>query len=383
MFYLRSCAFICGSNSIFLAILAPRRLICIWSYRRSALTPDPSPRVERGGSRSPSLACGGRAWDGGRAFIGGLIVFLCGTPAAAATYPERPIRFVVPFPPGTTTDVVARLVAQRGGDRLGQPIVVDNRSGASGTIGVETVARAAPDGYTWGLGTTTTHALAHILSPKLAYDPVRDFAPVALLGDSPYFLTTHPALPASNMKEFITYARANPGKLHYASVGNFSVGHLSGELLKKAAGIDMVHVPYKGSTLALIDLLAGRIQLNISTIAASLPQVKAGKLRALAVTSQKRVPALPQTPTVAESGFPGYQASLWVGVFVPARTPGTVVGRLNRELNSILGSAEMREALADQAFDPGALAPEAFARLIREETARWRKVISDAGLKPE
>lgn len=301
----------------------------------------------------------------------------------AAAYPERPIRFVVPFPPGTTTDVVARLVAQRGGDRLGQPIVVDNRSGASGTIGVEMVARAAPDGYTWGLGTTTTHALAHILSPKLGYDPVRDFAPVALLGDSPYFLTTNPALPASNMQEFIAYARANPGKLHYASVGNFSVGHLSGELLKKAAGIDMVHVPYKGSTLALIDLLAGRIQLNISTIAASLPQVKAGKLRALAVTSQTRVSALPQTPTVAESGFPGYQASLWVGLFVPARTPGTVVGRLNRELNSVLGSAEMREALADQVFEPGVLAPEAFAKLIREDTARWRKVISDAGLRPE
>jgi tripartite-type tricarboxylate transporter receptor subunit TctC len=306
-----------------------------------------------------------------------------GAPAFAAAYPERPIRFVVPFPPGTTTDVVARLVAQRGGDRLGQPIVVDNRSGASGTIGVETVARAAPDGYTWGLGTTTTHALAHILSPKLGYDPVRDFAPVALLGDSPYFLTTNPALPASSMQEFIAYARANPGKLHYASVGNFSVAHLSGELIKKAAGIDMVHVPYKGSTLALIDLLAGRIQLNISTIAASLPQVRAGKLRALAVTSQKRVSALPQTPTVAESGFPGYQASLWVGLFVPARTPGTVVGRLNRELNSILGSAEMREALADQVFEPGALVPEAFARLIREDTARWRKVIIEAGLKPE
>jgi tripartite-type tricarboxylate transporter receptor subunit TctC len=302
--------------------------------------------------------------------------------AAEPSFPSRPIRFVVPFPPGTTTDVVARLVAQRGGDRLGQPIVVDNRSGASGTIGVETVARAAPDGYTWGLGTTTTHALAPILSPKLGYDPVRDFAPVALLGDSPYFLTTHPAL-ASTMKEFIAYARANPGKLHYASVGNFSVGHLSGELLRKAAGIDMVHVPYKGSTLALIDLLAGRIQLNISTIAASLPQVRAGKLRALAVTSPQRVPALPQTPTVAESGFPGYQASLWVGLFVPARTPGRLVGTLNRELNSILDSAEMRGALADQAFEPGALAPDAFARLIREETARWRKVIEDAGLKPE
>jgi len=301
----------------------------------------------------------------------------------AATYPARPIRFVVPFPPGTTTDVVARLVALRTGERLGQQIVVDNRSGASGTIGVETVARAAPDGYTWGLGTTTTHALAHILNPKLGYDPVRDFAPVALLGDSPYFLTVNPALPASNVQEFITHARANPGKLHYASVGNFSVGHLSGELLKKAAGIDMVHVPYKGSNLALIDLLAGRIQLNISTIAASLPHVKAGKLRAIGVTSLKRVAALPQTPTIAESGYPGYQASLWVGAFVPARTPATVVGLLNRELNATLRSTAVRDALAEQAFEPGAVAPAAFARLIKEETARWRKVISDAGLRPE
>jgi len=317
------------------------------------------------------------------AFIGGLAVFLCATLAAAANYPARPVRFVVPFPPGTTTDVVARLVALRVGDRIGQPVVVDNRSGASGTIGVETVSRAAPDGYTWGLGTTTTHALAPILNPQLGYDPVRDFAPVALLGDSPYFLTTNPALPAASFREFISHARANPGKLHYASVGNFSVGHLSGELLKKAAGIDMVHVPYKGSNIALIDLLAGRIQLNISTIAASLPHVRAGKLRALAVTSQKRVAALPQTPTIAESGFPGYQASLWVGTFVPARTSGALVARLNREINSTLGSTEMREALAEQAFEPGAGTPEAFAKLIREDTARWRKVISDAGLKPE
>jgi tripartite-type tricarboxylate transporter receptor subunit TctC len=317
------------------------------------------------------------------AFIGGCVAFLCVVGAANAAYPERPVRFVVPFPPGTTTDVVARLVALRMGERFGQTIVVDNRAGGSGTIGSETVARAAPDGYTWGLGTTTTHALAHILNPRLGYDPVRDFAPISLLGDSPYFLTANPALPAANVREFVAHARANPGKLLYASVGNFSVGHLSGELLKKAAGIDMVHVPYKGSNLALIDLLAGRIQLNISTIAASLPHVKAGKLRALGVTSLKRVPALPQTPTVAESGFPGYQASLWVGAFVPARTPGTVVALLNRELNATLRSAEVRDVLAEQAFEPGALAPEAFARLIREETARWRKVISDAGLKPE
>ena len=319
------------------------------------------------------------------AFIGGFAVFLLCSCAIAAeqAFPARPIRFIVPFPPGTTTDVVARLVALRTGERLGQQIVVDNRSGASGTIGVETVARAAPDGYTWGLGTTTTHALAAILNPKLGYDPARDFTAVALLGDSPYFLTTNPALPAADLKEFIAYARANPGKVHYASVGNFSVGHLSGELLKKVAGMDMVHVPYKGSNLALIDLLAGRIQLNISTIAASLPHVKAGKLRALAVTSQKRVAALPQTPTVVESGFPGYQASLWVGLFLPARTSTRVTELLNREVNATLRVAEVRDALAEQAFEPGDLPPAAFAKLIRDETARWRKLIQEAGLKPE
>jgi tripartite-type tricarboxylate transporter receptor subunit TctC len=318
------------------------------------------------------------------AFIG-VAVFLLSSCAFAAeqAFPTRPIRFIVPFPPGTTTDVVARLVALRTGERLGQQIVVDNRSGASGTIGVETTARAAPDGYTWGLGTTTTHALAPILNPKLGYDPVGDFAPVALLGDSPYFLTTNPALPAADLKEFIGYARANAGKLHYASVGNFSVGHLSGELLKKAAGIDMVHVPYKGSNLALIDLLAGRIQLNISTIAASLPHVKAGKLRALAVTSPKRVATLPQTPTVMESGFPGYQASLWVGLFIPAHGSGRLTELLNREVNATLRAAGLRDALAEQAFEPGNLAPAAFARLIRDDTARWRKVIQDAGLKPD
>lgn len=306
-----------------------------------------------------------------------------GVLAADPSYPARPIRFVVPFPPGTTTDVVARLVAQRTGERLGQQVVVDNRSGASGTIGVETVARAAPDGYTWGLGTTTTHALARILNPRLGYDPVGDFAPVALLGESPYFLTTNPGFPAAGVKEFVAYARANPGKILYASVGNFSMGHLAGELLKKAGGFDMSHVPYKGSNLALIDLLAGRIHLNISTIAASLPHVRAGKLRALAVASRERIAMLPQTPTVAESGFPGYQAVLWVGVFVPARTPGPVLVRINRELGETLRAPEMRDALAEQAFEAVNLAPAEFSKLIKGDIVRWRKVIDDAGLKPE
>jgi tripartite-type tricarboxylate transporter receptor subunit TctC len=190
-------------------------------------------------------------------------------------------------------------------------------------------------------------------------------------------------VPANNVSELIALAKSQPGKLNFASVGTGSPAHIAGELLKLKAGIDMVHVPYKGSNLALIDLLAGRIELNISTIAASLPHVRAGKLRALGVTSAKRVPALPQTPTVAESGFPGYHASLWVGTFLPARAPGAVVTRVNREVNATLQAADVRDALAEQAFEPGALPPDAFGRLIREETARWRKVIQDAGLHPE
>lgn len=303
--------------------------------------------------------------------------------AAEPAFPVRPIRFVVPFPPGTTTDVVARLVSQRLAERLGQQVVVDNRSGASGTIGVETVARAAPDGHTWTLGTTTTHALASILHPGLTYDPAADFAPIAQLGDAPYFLTTHPGVPAAGLQEFVAWARASPGKVNYASVGNLSMGHLAGELLKKSAGFDMTHVAYKGSNIALIDLLAGRIQLNISTIPATLPQVKTGKLRALAVTSRERISALPGTATVAESGFPGYQVSLWVGVFVPARTSAAVVSRLEGEIGAVVRSAGLRDALAEQGFQAGGPGRGEFAKLIRDDAARWRKVIAEAGLRAE
>lgn len=323
------------------------------------------------------------------AFLGGLGVLALqlgifgAAQAAEPAFPSRPVRFVVPFPPGTSADVIARLVAQRIAERLHQPIVIDNRSGASGTIGVEIAARAAPNGYTWALGTTTTHALAGTLNPRLGYDPIGDFAPVTLLAESAYFLTTHPGVPATNLQEFIAHARAHPGKLRYASVGNFSLGHLSGELLKKAAGIDMVHVPYKGSTLALVDLLGGRLELQIGTIPASLPHVKAGRLRALAVTSRERISALPQLPTVEESGLPGYHASLWLGLFVPARTPPAITARLERELESIMRSAGTREALAEQGLEPGAAGSGAFAKVIREDTARWRRLIEEAGLKPE
>jgi tripartite-type tricarboxylate transporter receptor subunit TctC len=313
----------------------------------------------------------------------GCLILAAAMPVWAQPYPSRPIRFVVPFPPGTSTDVAARLVAQRLAERFGQQVVVDNRAGASGTIGIAIVAQAAPNGYTWALGTTTTHALAPLLGAKLGYDPVRDFTPVALLGDAAYFLTTYPAVPATTVQAFVAYARANPGKLHYASVGNASLGHLTGELLKKAAGIDMVHVPYKGSTLSTIDLMAGRIQLQITTIPASLPHVRAGKLRALAVTSRERVSTLRETPTVAESGFPGFHASLWMGVFIPARTGAAVTAFLDREFSSTLGATTLREALVEQGFEPGKLTPIAFSGLIREDTARWRKVIEEAGIKPE
>ena len=303
--------------------------------------------------------------------------------SAQPAFPARPIRFIVPFPPGTSTDVVVRLVSQRLADALGQQIVIDNRAGASGMLGVEIGARAAPNGYTWVLGTTSTHALAPTLNPRLAYDPVKEFAPVTMLGDAPYFMTTHPGIPATSVKAFIAYVRANAGKVHYASVGNASLGHLSGELFKKAAGIDMVHVPYKGSTLAMVDLIAGRIQLQITTVPASLPQVKAGKLRALAVTSRERISVLPQLPTVAESGLPGYYAALWMTVFVPAGTPPPVIGRINRELSAAMGADAMRDALTDQGFVPRPLGPDDAARLLREETARWRKVIVEAGIKSE
>lgn len=303
--------------------------------------------------------------------------------AAAQSFPARPIRFIVPFPPGTSTDVVVRLVSQRLADALGQQIVIDNRSGASGMLGVEIAARAAPNGHTWVLGTTSTHALAPTLNPRLGYDPVKDFAAVTALGDAPYFMTTHPGIPAANVKEFIAYARSNPGRVHYGSVGNASLGHLSGELFRKAAGIDMVHVPYKGSTLAMVDLIAGRIQLQITTVPASLPQVKAGKLRALAVTSRERIAAMRELPTVAESGLPGYYAALWMAVFVPAGTPPSVIQRIGRELGAAVRAEPMRDALNEQGFVARPLGPDETARLVRDDTARWRKVIVEAGIKAD
>ncbi len=306
------------------------------------------------------------------------------TPAAGdASWPGKPIRFIVPFPAGSLSDTAARLVGQRLARALGQPLVIDNRSGASGNIGVQAAAKAAPDGYTIVLGTTSTHAVAATLNPQLGYDPVRDFAPVSLIGSSPYVLVLHPSVAAKDLKELIALARAKPKELNYASAGPASLAHLAGELFATMAGVKLTHVPYKSSALAVIDITNGRIEMQFGTIGPTLPHIRSGKLRAVGVTGTVRITALPEVPTLDEAGLPGYEASLWMGIFAPAGTREAIVARLNRELAAVLASGDVREALVAQGLEPAPNAPEAFAAYIRKEIAKWRDVIKAAGIRPE
>ena len=295
-----------------------------------------------------------------------------------AAFPERPIRFVVPFPPGGSSDTVARLVAQRTGEQLGQSVVIDNRSGGSGAIGVEIVARAAPDGYTWALGTTSTHAISPATNPG-AYSPVRDFTAVTLLGDSPYFVLVHPSVPAQNVKELIAYARAHPGKLNYASAGNSSLAHFAGALFQSRAKVELTHVPYKGSALALIDLLAGRVEMQFGSIAPALPHMQAGRLRALAVTSARRITAAPAVPTVMESGLPDYEAVLWMAVLLPAGAPTSVVNTLNAAIEKAVNGH--REALLAQGLEPRTTTPQALGGMLRDESRKWTAVARSMGVR--
>lgn len=302
--------------------------------------------------------------------------------SSAATWPQRPLRVVVPFPPASSADAAARVITVRLAEAFGQPVVVDNRSGASGNIGAEIVARAAPDGYTTLVGTTSTHAVAVSLSEKLAYDPLRDFAPVTLLGSSPYVVLVHPSVPAATLKDLVAHARARPGQVNYASAGNASLAHLGTALFASMAGIRMNHVPYKSSALSVLDLVAGRIDLLFGTPSPVLPHLRAGKLRALAVTSARRASFLPELPTVAESGFPGYELSLWFGLFAPAGTPAPILDRLTADTRKVLAMPETREALALQGLEPGNLAPAQFAAMIRTEIDRWRKAAAHARAAP-
>ncbi|HVO89531.1 MAG TPA: tripartite tricarboxylate transporter substrate binding protein [Casimicrobiaceae bacterium] len=301
--------------------------------------------------------------------------------ASAADYPTRPIRLIVPFAAGGGNDTVARLVGQALAARLGQPVVIDNRAGAGGVVGAEAAAKAAPDGYTLFLGGVGSHAINPNLHADLPYDPIRDFAPVSLLASAPLILVVHPSVPAHSVQELIAFARAQPGKLNYASNGNGSSSQLAAVMFASLAKIDMVHIPYKGLAPALTDLLSGRDQLMFSSMVAILPHINAGKLRPLAVTSSKRVALFPDVPTVAEAGLAGYETSSWYGILAPAGTPPEVVSRLHDEIVQVLAQDDVRTALAREGAEPVGDTPEQFGAFIRAEKQRMGDVIRSGNIK--
>jgi tripartite-type tricarboxylate transporter receptor subunit TctC len=303
--------------------------------------------------------------------------------AAAQSYPSKPIRLIVPFAAGGGNDNVARLVGKRLADGLGQPVLVDNRPGAGGVVGAELAAKSAPDGYTLFLGGVGSHAINPNLHEKLPYDPIKDFAPVALLAQAPLVLVVHPSVPANSVAELTAYARAHPGKLNFASNGNGSSSQLAAVMFDSMAGVEMVHVPYKGLSPALADLLSGQVQLMFSSVVAILPHIKAGKLRGLAVTGAKRLASLPELPTIAESGLPGYEASSWYGILAPAGTPREIVMKLNAGLAKALEQPEVRNSLLAEGAEPVGGSPEAFAAHIRAEKERLGKLIRDAKIRLE
>src|SRR4029453_18194732 len=301
-----------------------------------------------------------------------------------APYPNHPVKIVVPFPAGGTTDLPARATAQKLTETLGQSFVVENRAGAAGNIGAELVAKSPPDGYTMLMGTVGTHAINASLYEKMPYDHVKDFIPVVLVAGVPNVLVVTPSLPVKSVQELIAYAKANPGKLNFASSGSGTSIHLSGELFKSMTGVSMQHVPYKGSAPALADLVGGQVQLMFDNLPSSLALIKAGKLRPLAVTSLTRASALPDVPTLSESGLPGFEASSWFGLLVPAGTPKDVVTKGNGEVAKWLATTDAKEKLAVQgAIVATGLTPDDFTRHIASETTKWQKVVKDSGPKVE
>jgi tripartite-type tricarboxylate transporter receptor subunit TctC len=304
-------------------------------------------------------------------------------PVAAQSYPAKPVRMVVGFPPGGGTDILARIVAQKLSDAWGQQVLVENRPGASATIGANAVAKAAPDGYTLSMGQLTPNAIAPALYPKLPYDAIKDFAPIVLVGTSPNVLVVTPSLPAKNLAELVALAKAQPGKLAYASSGAGSLQHIAAELFKSAAALDFIHVPFKGSGQAVTDLIAGQVNMNFDAIPPVIQHIRSGKLRALAVTAAKRAAGLPDVPTIAESGYAGYDLTTWWGLFAPAGTPPEIVAKVERDTVAALALSDLRERFANLSVEPGGGSSREFTDYVRAEIAKYAKLVAQLGIKAE
>lgn len=312
---------------------------------------------------------------------GTIAALAAATLVSAQPYPTKTIKMIVPFPPAGSTDISARAVAGKLGERLGQPVVIENRPGAGGNIGGDLAAKAAPDGYTLFVGTVGTNAINQSLYSKMPYDHLRDFAPVVLLSTTPNVLVTQPNFPVNSVKDVIDRAKAKPGDMTFASSGAGTSIHLSGELFNSMAGTKMQHIPYKGSGPMLIDLLSGTVNIAFDNLSASMPHIKAGKLKALAITGPKRSSVLPDLPTISEAGLRGYDSTSWNAIYVPVGTPKEIVDKLNREVRAILESPETRKFFAEQGAEAGGGTPQQLDAFTRAETAKWAKVVKESGAK--
>jgi tripartite-type tricarboxylate transporter receptor subunit TctC len=318
-----------------------------------------------------------------RGLVAAVAALWLGLAAAQQNYPTKPIRFIVTFPPGGSSDLIARALATVLSERLRQQVLVENRPGAGGNIGMDAVAKSAPDGYTMGLGAAGALAANVSLYPKMPYDPVKDFAPVSNVAFVPFFLVAKTALPANDLRELVALASAKPGQLMLGYGGNGTAMHLSGELFKLMAKVQMTNVPYKGSGPAAMDAVGGQLDLAMVDVASAINQVKAGRLKAIAVTSARRVSVAPNVPTFAEAGLSGYEATGWFGVVMPAGTPANIIGRMNGELVAALKRGEIRERVIAAGAEPSPSTPEEFGALIRDEIAKWAEVVRISGAKPD
>jgi tripartite-type tricarboxylate transporter receptor subunit TctC len=317
-----------------------------------------------------------------RALLAPALLLAVAAPAQTQPYPAKAVRVLVGFPPGAGVDITTRLFTPRLAEALGQPVVVDNRPGAAGNIAAELAAKLPPDGYGL-LSASAPIVMSQFLYKNLAFNLERDFEPIGMMASAPFILVVHPSLPARSLKDFVAIARSRPGQMSYASTGNGSTPHLSMEMLKSQAGIGLVHVPYKGTPQAVPDLLSGQVQAMFANTLSVLPQVKAGRLRALAISGAKRSAAAPELPTVAESGLPGYESGTWFGLFAPAGTSREIVNRVNAELVRIVGTADMKARLLDQGADPVSVTPEQFRAFVKSELAKWGKVVQTVGIKAD